>query len=377
MNAEDVLAPSHVGLVDQHLAIEAAGAQQRGVEHLRAVRGAHDDDAFARVEPVHLGEQLIERLLALLVAAERALDAHLSERVELVDEDDAGRLGFRLLEEIADPRRADPDEHLDEFGSAQAEEGHVRLAGDRAGQKRLARARRADEQHPFRNAAAEIRVLFRVLQELDDLFQLFLRFIDARHVGESDLHFVVGVDLGLAACERHHAAFRAAHAPEEKPPDADDEDDGNHPAQEIGQPTAHHFARVLDAFRIELLGELGVFDAVRRELLGLLGICSGRRLQGAPDRLFADRELRDLALSQEGLEFAVRNRPAARREVVQLRHGEQQQEGEAVPERRRRTLRERTLPAAIAAAWIEPRGGLRWHRSTAHVTPAPSPASRT
>jgi hypothetical protein len=59
---------------------------------------AHDDHALARIEAVHLGEQLIERLLALLVAAERALHARLAERVELVDEDDARRLRFGLLE---------------------------------------------------------------------------------------------------------------------------------------------------------------------------------------------------------------------------------------------------------------------------------------
>src|SRR5262249_60101540 len=99
------------------LAIEPARAEQGGIEHLGTVRGAHDDDALARIEAVHLGEELVERLLALLVAAERALDADLAERVELIDEDDAGRLRLGLLEEVADPRRADPDEHLDELRS--------------------------------------------------------------------------------------------------------------------------------------------------------------------------------------------------------------------------------------------------------------------
>ena len=219
VDAEDLLAAVDVGLVDQHLAIEAAGAEQRRVEHFGPVRRAHDDDALARVEAVHLGQQLIQRLLALFVAADRALHARLAERVELVDEDDAGRLGFGLLEEIADARGADADEHLDELRSAQAEERHVRFAGDRARQQRLAGARRADEQHALRNAAAEVRVLLRGLQELDDLLQLVLGFVDAGDVGEADLHFVVGVDLGAAARERHDAAFGAAHAAEEEAPD--------------------------------------------------------------------------------------------------------------------------------------------------------------
>ena len=43
-----------------------------------------------RREAVHLDEQLVERLLALLVA-ERVAAAAAADGVELVDEDDAGR----------------------------------------------------------------------------------------------------------------------------------------------------------------------------------------------------------------------------------------------------------------------------------------------
>ena len=89
VDPQDLLAALDVRLVHEHLAIEAAGTEQRRIEHLGPVGRAHDDHALARVEAVHLGEQLIERLLALLVAAERALHARLAERVELVDEDDA------------------------------------------------------------------------------------------------------------------------------------------------------------------------------------------------------------------------------------------------------------------------------------------------
>ena len=119
VHAQDRFAAALVGLVDEHLAIETSGPQQRGVEDLGSVRRAHDDDAFARIEAVHFREQLIERLLALFVAAHRTLNTSLAEGIELVDEDDARSLGLRLREQIAHARRADADEHLDEFGSAQ------------------------------------------------------------------------------------------------------------------------------------------------------------------------------------------------------------------------------------------------------------------
>ena len=54
------------------------------------------------VEAVHLDEQLVERLLALVVTAAEPGAAVTADGVDLVDEDDRGRRGLRLLEEVAD-----------------------------------------------------------------------------------------------------------------------------------------------------------------------------------------------------------------------------------------------------------------------------------
>ncbi len=252
MDAENLFAAADVGLVHEHLAIEAAGAQQRRVEHLGPIGGAHDDDPFARIEAVHLGQQLVQRLLALFVAAHRALHAHFPERVELVDEDDAGGLGLGLAEQIAHASGADADEHLDEFGSAQAEERHLRLAGDGLGEQRLARAGRADEQHALRYAAADVRVLLRMLEELDDFHQLLFGFVDAGHVAEAHLHVVLRINLRAAARERHHAAFGTAHLAEKEAPERHEQHQRNDPAQQLGQPPVHQLAGVLDARLFEL-----------------------------------------------------------------------------------------------------------------------------
>ena len=80
------------------LAVEAAGAQQGGVEDVGPVGGRHHHDALGGLEAVHLGEHLVERLLPLVVAAAEAGAALAADRVDLVDEDDrpahlAGRTG--------------------------------------------------------------------------------------------------------------------------------------------------------------------------------------------------------------------------------------------------------------------------------------------
>ena len=137
-----------------------------------------------RVEPVHLDQDLVERLLPLVVAAAESGAALAADRVDLVDEDDARRVALRLVEEIAHAAGADADEHLDELGAGDAEERHPGLAGDRPREQRLAGARRSDQQHAARDARAERGELLRILEELDDLDQLFLGLFDAGDVGE-------------------------------------------------------------------------------------------------------------------------------------------------------------------------------------------------
>ena len=88
---QDLQAPVHVGDVDHDLAVEAARAQQRGVEDVGAVGRAHHDQPAVAGEAVHLDEDLVERLLALVVALADARAALAPGGVELVDEDDRRR----------------------------------------------------------------------------------------------------------------------------------------------------------------------------------------------------------------------------------------------------------------------------------------------
>ena len=134
------------------------------------------------------------------MSAADAVAAMPADRVDFVDENNAGRGFLPLLEHVAHAGRADADEHLDEIRAADREERHVRFAGDGAREQRLARSRRADEQHAFRNAAAELLKFFRVAQKLDELLHFILRFLDAGHVLERDLVLVA----------REHARLRFA-----------------------------------------------------------------------------------------------------------------------------------------------------------------------
>ena len=222
VDLQDLLPAPQVGPVHHDLAVEAPGAEQRLVEHLRAVGGGHDHDAGGGLEAVHLDEELVERLLALVVGGHGGdAAARLADRVELVDEDDAGGALARLLEEVAHARRPEAHEHLHELGPGEREERHPGLAGHRLGEQRLAGARGAHQEHPLGDARAEGGVLLRVLQEVHHLDELGLGLVHAGHVVEGDLPVARRVvDDGLVLADRQRPAAPALHPPHQEEPDA-------------------------------------------------------------------------------------------------------------------------------------------------------------
>ena len=225
VHLEDLAAPEAIRAVDHDLAVEAAGTEQRRIEDVGAVGGGDEDDVVLHLEAVHLDEQLVERLLALVVAAAEAGAAMAADRVDLVHEDDAGRHLLRLLEEVADTRRADADEHLDEVGAGDREERDARLTGDRSREQRLAGARRPVQEHAFRNPRAERLELLRVLEELLDLVQLLHGLVRTGDVLEGDLRRVGGHALRPALPEAHHLGAASLHLVHQEDPEPDQEDE--------------------------------------------------------------------------------------------------------------------------------------------------------
>src|SRR6266849_8481566 len=90
VDLQDAFPALHVGPRHDDPAVEAAGPEERRVEDVGPVGGRDQDDALVGLEAVHLDQQLVEGLLALVVAAAQAGAAVAADGVDLVDEDDAG-----------------------------------------------------------------------------------------------------------------------------------------------------------------------------------------------------------------------------------------------------------------------------------------------
>ncbi len=298
MHAQDLFAATHVRTRHDHAAVEAAGPQQRRIEHVGTVGGGDQDDAFVGLEAVHLDQQLVQGLLALVVSAAQARATMTADGVDFVDEDDAGSVLLALLEQVADAACADADEHLHEVGAGDAEERHVGFAGHRARQQGLAGSRRPDQQHALGNASAELLELLRLAQEFDDLFQLFLGFIHAGDVLERHLLLLHGEQAGAALAEGQRLVAAGLHLADHDEPQRAQQ----HEWRQVQQPTRpatgggvlHRDVHALVAQFLDHVGVAGHDRGVEPRLVVL---------ELAPDFLADYRHFADVALVDIGEEL--------------------------------------------------------------------------
>ena len=304
VDTQDRDATLHVRAIEDDLPVEAAGPQQRRVEYVRSVCGGDHDHVRVRVEAVHLDQDLVQRLLALVVAAAEAGAALAADRIDLVHENDARAVALGLVEEVAHAAGADAHEHLDELRARNREERHARLAGDRPGHQGLAGAGRPDEQHAAGDASSQRVELLGVLEEFDDFLELGLGLVDARHVGERHDGLVAEEHAGATLAEAQGLVIRALGLAHHEDDEADDQDERQEPGDSKADPAG-------------VGGLLGLEDTGRERLVPSFRRRLHVRIDLRKDARDDDRELVVPFLDAQGLVLLADRRHLAVLDVVQ------------------------------------------------------------
>ena len=329
MNFQDLLAADDVRVRHHHLAVEAAGTQQRGIEHVGTVGRRDQDHAFIGLEAVHLDQQLVEGLFALVIAAAETGAAMTADRVDFVDEDDAGRVLLGLLEHVADAAGADADEHFDEVRTRDGEERHVGFARDRTRDQGLAGAGRADQQHAARNPSAEALEFSGIAQEFDDLLQVLLGLVDTRDVLEGDAAMGLRQHLGARLAKAHRLAGAALHLARQEDPHADQRDEGQPGDQQRDEP------RHVVAGRLRGDRDLAVIEALhQRRIVRRIGLERGAVGEGAVDIRPLDHDVANAVLVDLAQQLRKRDvlRGRALTRILEKREQCQQQQDNDDPE---------------------------------------------
>ena len=209
MQLKNVLTAGQIGQLDGDAAVKTTGAQQGRVKAVGAVGSSENDNTLVVIKAVHLGQQLVERLLALVVATKAAAIALLADGIDLIDKDDARGLFLGLLKQIANLGGATADEHLDELRTRNTKERNARLAGNGLGKQGLTRTRRADKEGTARQLGADLLVALRLLQKVDDLLEGLLGLFLAGDILKGHAH-ILGSDHASTGLAQSTAAKTTA-----------------------------------------------------------------------------------------------------------------------------------------------------------------------
>ena len=210
MDLEDLLTALYIGQTDIDLTVKTAGTQQRLIQDVGTVGSSHHDDAIVGIEAVHLDQQLVQGLLAFIMAAAQTGAALAAHGIDLIDKDD-GRHGlFSFFKQVTYTGGTDTDVHFDKVRAGDGVERHTRLACAGTGQQRFTSTRRAHQQHAVGNTCAQGIELAWSLEELDDFLQFFLFFISTSHISEGRLALALLLVLDLGTADIHDAAARTA-----------------------------------------------------------------------------------------------------------------------------------------------------------------------
>ena len=142
MDAQNLFPPADVRTADYHATVKSSRTQQRRIEHVRPVGGSHQNDALVGLEAIHLNQQLIQSLLALIVSAAKSGAPVTPYRIDFVNKNNAGGILLALLKQVAHPAGTNANEHFHEVGTGDRKERNICLPCNGSGQQGLAGTRR-------------------------------------------------------------------------------------------------------------------------------------------------------------------------------------------------------------------------------------------
>ena len=187
--------------------VKSSRTEQCRVKRIRLVGRCQNDNTFGTVKSIHFREQLIQRLLTLIVAADASV-TFLADRIDLVDKDDTRCFLACLFEQVTHFCSTHTDKHFNKLRTGDREEWYVRLTCNCFCQQCFTGSRRAYKQCTFWHRCSDLLIFAWIVKEIYDLCKQFFCFFLSCHIGEFDAACGFYIDLGIALCAKHHGVHR-------------------------------------------------------------------------------------------------------------------------------------------------------------------------
>ena len=130
MHLENLNTTPHVRSIHHDLPIKPPRSEQGRVENIWPVSRSNQDHTFCRIKPIHLDEQLIERLFTLIMTSTQPCSTKSANGINFIDKNNAGRMFLSLLEKVTNTRRSNAHKHFNEVRSTNTEKRHIGFAGN-------------------------------------------------------------------------------------------------------------------------------------------------------------------------------------------------------------------------------------------------------
>ena len=208
MHLQGIKSSLQVGFIHLDPAVETAGTEQGFVQNFRAVGCRQYHKTLGAIEAVNFAKQLVQGLFLLGIAAVTGVTGA-THRINFIDEDNGGSNLCSLLEQISYTACAHAHEHFHKVRAGNGEERHIGFACNCLGKEGLTRTGRAYQKGALGQLCADLCVLLRIMQEVNDLLQRFLCLILTGYISEGDAGLLFHIHFGLAVAKAtHHAPTR-------------------------------------------------------------------------------------------------------------------------------------------------------------------------
>jgi len=151
-----------------------------------------------------------------------------------------GAAFFGLIEQVTHTTSSNADEHLHKLGTAHGEKGNTCLSCHSSCQEGLSCSWRTHEQHTSRYLSTETLKLVWGFEELNNLLQFILSFIDSSHISKRRARTVFEDQFGATLAKTEDTLLPLRGPSTEKDEQANEE----YPGQEIDE-QAHPEAVIL------------------------------------------------------------------------------------------------------------------------------------
>jgi hypothetical protein len=210
VDTQDTGTSLEVREVDSDLSVETARTKQSRIKNVDTICGGNGNDTGVSVETIHLDQNLVDSLFALVVTPALTTTALTSDGINLINEDDAGGVLLCLAKDVTDTGSSHTDKHLYKLGTRDTDERNTGLSGNSLGEKSLSGSWRTVKDHTTGDLASVLGVRLGLLQKVNDFFEFQFSTVAPGDIVKGYTGIGDHLDLSLGLSKAHLATTRAS-----------------------------------------------------------------------------------------------------------------------------------------------------------------------